>query len=283
MHTDGIVSKNTMTSKSKSQKETIVPYQSQFVESLLKIGYCFSLPQVFDDFLTMVIAACTQNPQTKVSYYEDEYLTTIAKYKESDLRHEFPKVFSYLVLAMEERVQSSSGNDVLGEFYELHISHGKNGEFFTPAPVCQFMASALALPTKTEETENHKPLRILDPACGSGRMLLAAHKMHHYNHEYYGIDINRTCVKMAALNLFLNGMWHSEVMCANALLPDDFVIAYYISLLPFGIFKIEEKEKSILWNLHRSSFERKQNKSAKSTELFKQFPSTDSTQLDLFT
>lgn len=271
-----------MASKSKSQKEEVL-YQSKFVESLLKIGYRFSLPHVFDDFLTMAIAACTQNPQTKISYYEDEYLATVAKYKDSELSHEFAKAFSYLVLAMEERVQSSSGHDVLGEFYELHISHGKNGEFFTPAPVCYFMASTLNLPTRDEKTGEYKRLRILDPACGSGRMLLAAHKMHDGNHEYYGIDINRTCVKMAALNLFLNGMWHSEVMCANALILDDFVIAYRISLFPFGIFKIEEKEKSLLWQLHQQSFAKKEIvEPGHKHEPFKQIPSIDSTQLDLF-
>ena len=202
-----------MATKSKSRKQSPVPYQTKFIESLQAIGYHFSLPHVFDDFLTMSIAACTQNPQTKLSYYETEYLETIVKYKDSELRHEFPKAFSYLVLAMEERVSSAAGNDILGEFFELHISHGKNGEFFTPFPVCQFMASSLSLP---EGKENNDILRILDSACGSGRMLLAAHKVHNGNHQYFGIDINRTCVKMTALNLFLNGMWRSEVMCQCA-------------------------------------------------------------------
>jgi len=58
---------------------------------------------------------------------------------------------------------------------------------------------------------------------------------------------------MAAIHLFLSGMFHSEVMCANFLEPDDFRFSYRISFFPFGIFKIEEKEKSLLWHLNKNS------------------------------
>lgn len=214
------------------KKAASVPSKSQFAETILNISYRFSLAKVFDDFLTMAIAACTQNPQTKLSYYEAEYLQTIAAYKDSELRFEFPKAFSYLVLEMEERIHDTNGNDVLGEFFEQHISNGRNGQFFTPFHICQFMASITASSDTLERDANNRALRILEPACGSGRMLLATYRILGSGHEYYAIDIDRVCVKITALNLFLNGIWNSEVMCANALLPDDFVIAYHISLLP---------------------------------------------------
>jgi type I restriction-modification system DNA methylase subunit len=270
------------------KRNASVPSQSTFAETLLKIGYRFSLPRVFDDFLTMAIAACTRNVESQLSYYEGEYLDTILYYKDSALRYEFPKAFSQLILEMEERVHSDIGNDVLGEFFEQHISHGRNGQIFTTAPICQFMASIThANQVDLNDTSEQKPLRILDPACGSGRMLLAAYKTFGSGHEYYGIDIDRTCVKMTALNLFLNGMWNSEVLCANALLPDDFVSAYRISFVPLGIFKIEEKEKAVLWHLQRNSFSRKEKKPG-GTEIildatpFTERKRTDSTQLDLF-
>jgi type I restriction-modification system DNA methylase subunit len=224
-----------------------------FEKSLFNIGRRFSVSKVFDDFLTMSIAACTQNLITGKSWYEDEYMSTIEYYKDSELRYEFPKAFASLISEMEERVGSSMGNDVLGEFFETHISNGRNGQYFTPYPICQFMASIV------HTGEEEKSLRILDPSCGSGRMLLA-HRNNGGNHKYYGIDIDRTCVKMTALNLFLNGIWNSEVMCANSLSPDDFVISYRVSLFPLGIFKIEEKEKSLLWNLHRDSFDKREVK-----------------------
>jgi type I restriction-modification system DNA methylase subunit len=244
---------------------------NSFNEAMHRIGHRFSLALAFDDFLTMSIAACSPNPATGVSHYEDEYLATIAKYKDSELRHEFPKAFGSLITEMEAKVGSSEGNDILGDFFEQHISNGRNGQFFTPFPVCTLMASIVGV---DEATEDQKTLRILDPSCGSGRMLMASHMIKGTGHEYYGIDIDHICVKMAALNLFLNGMWHSEVMCANALSPKDFIISYRISLLPFGIFKIEEKENSPLWHMHQNSFEFYRESKKES--------GTDNSQLSLF-
>ena len=60
---------------------------------------------------------------------------------------------------------------------------------------------------------------------------------------------------MTALTLFLNGVFHSEVMCGNFLLPDDFQLSYVISLVPFGIFRIDKKDDSRLWNLIRLKLE----------------------------
>lgn len=277
----------TMIEKSNMAKKTIPDSalsKSNFVESIFKISSRFSLHQVFDDFLTMAICACTQNIQTKKSWYEDEYLETIDKYKSSELRHEFPKAFAYLVSEMDDRYSSSLGNDLLGEFFEQNISNGRNGQFFTPNTICDFMASITC-----EHTPERKdrPLRILDPACGSGRMLLSSFRVNGPEHEYYGIDIDRVCVKMSALNLFLHGMWNSEVMCANALFPGDFVISYRISFLPLGIFKITEKEQSRLWHLQQAGFVGVDKSSFGSSIIldptpFSERKKDDSTQLGLF-
>lgn len=273
-----------MTTKKETTSSS--PSKSQFAESLYNIAHRFSLSHVFEDFLTMSIAACTQNLQTGVSYYEDEYLQTIAPYKNSELRHEFPKAFAFLIEEMEERSGTNEGNDVLGEFFEQHISNGRNGQFFTPYHICQFMSSITHTDVSTD-TIPEGQLRIADTSCGSGRMLLAAHRTFGQGHQYYGIDIDRTCIKMTALNMFLNGMWHSEAMCANALMPGDFVIAYLISLFPFGIFKIEEKEKSLLWHIHNNSFKEGMQKDATKPILvtpapFHEPPKNMGTQLDLF-
>ncbi|MES3017431.1 MAG: N-6 DNA methylase [Bacteroidota bacterium] len=259
-----------------------VPSQQSFAGTLFKIGSRFSLSQVFEDFLTMSIAACSINPETRLSWYEDQYLNTIDKYKDSDLRFEFPHAFSRLILEMEERVGGDLGNDVLGEFFEQHLSNGRNGQFFTPYPLCQVMAT---ITNKDTQDDEKRPLRMLDPACGSGRLLLAAHRQNGAHHEYYGVDIDHTCVKISALNLFLNGVWNSEVMCSNSLIPNDFGISYRISLLPLGIFRIEAREQSVLWNLHRNSFSLKalqDKKDVLDLKPFRDQKTDNSSQLNLF-
>ena len=214
-------------------------------------AYRYDTRSVFDDFLTMSICAVSQNPLTGKSHDEELYMQTVAKYAKSELRHNFPKLFARLVIEMEERLSGSTGNDVLGDYFELNFCRKNSGQFFTPWPVCMFMASCLS----DDRPEDVEPLRVLDPSCGSGRMLLAGARQMGRGNEYYGIDIDHTCVKMAALNLFLNGIFHSEVMWADALLPNDFRRSYRVSFLPFGIFRIDKSENSKLWHLMKNTLE----------------------------
>lgn len=231
----------------KKPKETFATLMDTF-------AYKHDLRPIFDDFLTMSLCAATPIPGAGKSHYEDVYLQTIAKYAKDDLRHLFPKLFARLIIEMEERVNDTMGNDVLGEYYELNFCRKNSGQFFTPMHVCHFMAHSICGGMgEMEETK-----RILDPTCGSGRMLLAGAKSIGKQHEFYGIDLDHTCACMTALNLFLNGIFHSEVMCADALFPDNFRISYKLSFLPLGIFRIENREQSKLWRMYKNTFQSKQ-------------------------
>lgn len=225
--------------------------QETFASLMESFTYRYETRAVFDDFLTMSMCAVTQIPRAGKSHYEDLYLQTIASYAKDELRYNFPKLFAQLIFEMEKRATDTLGNDVLGEYFELNFCRKNSGQFFTPAPICEFMSKILV---GDASTNSGNPIRVLDSCCGSGRMLLAASRNIGRGNEYYGIDIDHTCVKMTALNLFLNGVFHSEVMWADALLPEDFRMSYSISLLPLGIFRIEQKEESRLWHMHRNSF-----------------------------
>jgi type I restriction-modification system DNA methylase subunit len=203
-------------------------------------AYGNSYDKVFDDFLTICIATLTRNPVSGLSYYEDEYMRVIEPYKANGTLKYFPELFAELILFMENNKDSSEGNDLLGTFFEQELSHGRNGQFFTPFHVCNMMSDMV----KGEETTS---VNVLDPSCGSGRMLMAFAKGSKYMHGYFGIDIDYRCVKITAINLFLNGL-KGEVICADALAGDDFRLCYRISIFPLGIFKIEKKEDSIIWH-----------------------------------
>lgn len=223
-----------------------------FASTIKTFEYRYDLRTVFNDFLTMALCAFSQNPETGKSQDEDLYLETVAKYKEDNLRFEFPKLLTSLTEEMTERLESGEGNDVLGEFYEQNLYREGAAQYFTPWSICQFMARATC--DIAPEEQRDSPLRIIDPSCGSGRMVLASAKACGPCQEYYGIDLDETCVKMTALNFFLNGLFHSEVMCADALRREDFRVSYRISFMPFGIFRIVEKEKSPLWHLLKNSW-----------------------------
>jgi len=254
--------------------------QQTFATLLKEFEYRYRLRTVFDDFLTLTICACSPNPITGLSHDEDLYLQTIAPYKNDKLRHNFPKMFACLTHEMGHRLGSYMGNDVLGEFYEQNLYNKGASQYFTPWPVCSFMAKVNTGPIDAYATR--EPLRILDPCCGSGRLLLASAKENGPDHEYYGIDIDDTCVKMTAINMFLNGVFHSEVMCGDALRPDDFRGSYKISFLPFGIFRMAEKENSWLYILHRNSFQNMKPEGEKPELVFQGKNIGNATQLKLF-
>lgn len=222
--------------------------KQSFSSQMLKFEHRYDLRTAFDDFLTLSLCSLSINPLTRKSFDEELYMDTILKYEKDDLRHLFPEAFAQMVLEMESLKGSSPGNDVLGDFYQEHLYRKGAQQFFTTWHVCEMMAKI----TCAEQSE--KILNVLDPTCGSGRMLLASAFMLGNKHHYYGIDIDATCVKMSAINLFLNGIFHGEVMCADSLNPDDFRCSYKLSILPFGVRLITEKENSTLWHLHKNSF-----------------------------
>lgn len=214
---------------------------------MMRFGPQFELRAVFDDFLTMGMCSVTQNPLTGKSHYEDLYMQTVAKYAKSDLRHLFPKMFARLVVEMDERLKDGGCSDVLGEFYERNIARKGAQQYFTPWHVCSLMAESAMSPAR--EAGGGQRLRILEPSCGSGRMLLAMRGKARPTDEFYAVDIDHTCVKMTCINLFLSGMFRAEVMCGSFLQPDDFAVSYRLSFLPLGIFRIDKKEDSRLWQM----------------------------------
>jgi type I restriction enzyme M protein len=219
---------------------------SSFKKVFEKAAYGSSYNRVFEDFLTICICAFTQNILTGKSFYENEYMSIIEPYKANKTLQYFPELLAELVMYMEENKDNSQGNDLLGEFFQQEITHGRNGQFFTPFNICSFMGQIVS-------NEDTKSLNVLDPACGSGRMLTAMAQNAIIPHRYYGVDIDPLCVKMTAINLFLNGL-RGEVICANALMPDDFKFGYRISFFPLGIFKIQDKEHSTIYTSSQTAF-----------------------------
>lgn len=144
--------------------------------------------QVFSDFLQMVICSLSMGAR------EDVYLQVVAKYEPKEV-HRFPEAMALLVQEMDN--EGMGLHDVLGTYFEQEISMGHNGQFFTPVPVCDLMA--MMSPPSFGQT-------IADPACGSGRCLLAAAKINRHC-LFFGADVDADCARMTAINLCLNGLY----------------------------------------------------------------------------
>lgn len=131
-----------------------------------------------------------------------------------------PKVTQLTTLITLIGDLSENFQDPLGELYMQSISNGHNGQYFTPTPICE-MISVMSINDNRDKTET-----ILDPACGSGRMLLAAAKMNRHN-TFFGADLDGICCKMALVNLLLNSL-QGEIAHMNSL-SNEFYTGYKVN------------------------------------------------------
>ncbi|WP_157682241.1 N-6 DNA methylase [Mucilaginibacter mallensis] len=134
--------------------------------------------------------------------------------------------------------------DPLGELFMQAISSGHNGQFFTPTPICE-MISAMSVGETLDDNKT-----VCDPACGSGRMLLAAAKLNRHA-LLYGADLDITCCKMALLNMLLNSL-QGEIAHMNTL-SNKFYVGYKLNIAlvndyhsPYYI-EFTEPELSYIW------------------------------------
>ena len=204
------------------------------------------LSKIFNDFLTLGICAYhTTNLKSRFKDKDPEneklYFSVLDKYNKEEIKY-FPEMLSELHLHLDKNPYT----DPLGEYYMLNISNGKNGQYFTPQPICTLMA-------KLQGRDPIENKRISDPACGSGRTLLAIAQIHPQN-AFFGNDNNNTCVKMATLNLFLHNLT-AEINWMNTL-SGEWYGGWHINAENFGIQPIE-KEQSLEWE-NANTFQKEQ-------------------------
>ena len=211
-------------------------YFNDLAKRLVSLGRKRELSNVFNDLLTLGLCAFHRtNIQTGgLSKDEDNealYFQTIKSYDKEDLTQ-----LSECLGILQLNVLQAPYSDPLGDFYMEHITKGHNGQYFTPEPICTMLAEMNGI------GDCHSK-RILDPACGSGRMLLSAAALNHENY-FFGNDNNHTCAKMAALNCFLNGLI-GEIAWMNSLTM-EWYSGWAINQNGLGIQPID-KENSSIW------------------------------------
>lgn len=231
-------------------------YFNELAKKLEWLGRTYDLSQVFNDLLTMGICSYHKtNIQTRLQEKDEAneklYMQTIEKYKKKDLDD-----FAQMLGLLQLNVLDYPYSDVLGEYFTQHITRGQNGQFFTPEPICDFMALTHG------DADKIVHQRVLDPACGSGRMLLRFAK-HYPDNYFFAADVNNTCAKMSTLNFFLNGL-RGEVAWMNSL-SMEFFGAWHINTEGLGIIPIE-KEQSIVWSSPPPIKETKSENQSKSSD-----------------
>ena len=218
----------------------------QFSDSFNSFAYRFGQGEVFIDFLDYTLLAFKWwDPNRDFSYFEKKY---------SDIYPKFAQMLELLSIASDNCGEGF--RDALGDLFMELVSGGRNGQFFTPDNVCDMM-SQITMP-EVRNGEN-----ILDPACGSARMLLAAGKRNRHAY-FYGCDNDVTCCKMAVINLLQNTL-QGEIALMNSLTMEytkSWEVSYRYNTQIEGnlpVYRvIEDKDDSVLWKLHMNSFNRQE-------------------------
>ena len=132
-----------------------------------------------------------------------------------------PLVLSKVVDSLDDiylLMGKSTEIDIRGDVYEYLLSKisiaGRNGQFRTPRHIIRMMVE-LMKPTPKET--------ICDPACGTGGFLVEAsdylretyrndilmnkeNRDHYMNHMFYGFDMDRTMLRIGAMNMMTHGV-----------------------------------------------------------------------------
>lgn len=168
--------------------------------------------------------------------------------------NENPFYFSQMLDWLEEVDAALEGPigwiDSFGLMYE-EVFKGKAkasliGQFFTPSHISSLLAKL--------GVKDGKRSHVCDPACGSGRNLLAHFAASEANRFqfYFASDIDLVSCKMCALNMMAHGMI-GVVVCRNAVSDYDFKTGWMINEirypLPCDWYSIREISKEDFLNL----------------------------------
>ncbi|MEX3790848.1 N-6 DNA methylase [Paraburkholderia sp. BR14374] len=196
--------------------------QKELVKLIQSFSYGHHLHTVFSDFVELSALAISNSvDRAQFDAREKRYLDIVGKYKKEEVA-KFPQMLGLLVESFELRVamigKPTSGaqliggglTDVLGETYMmLGLGNDRAGQFFTPYTVSRMM-SMMLMGDCGAEVQRRGFIRLQEPACGAGGMVIAAaESLHAAGHNYQQvmhatcIDIDPCCVHMAYVQLSL--------------------------------------------------------------------------------
>ena len=163
-----------------------------------------------------------------------------------------PQLLSKIVDALDNLyvdIAKSIETDTKGDVYESLLSKlataGVNGQFRTPRHIIRMMVELL----------DPKPDDIIcDPACGTSGFLVAAgeylkdkykdeifynreKKDHYNNHMFYGYDMDRTMLRVGAMNMMTHGVENPNIDYRDSLSDQNLDNGKYTIILANPPFK----------------------------------------------
>lgn len=187
-------------------------HQKEIVGLLRQVAHTRGIDRVWSDWVEICAIALARADLAQQEVREQRYLQVIAQYERSEL-DKLVQAFAHLVMSYELRVEAADFGDVLGStFMMLDMGNAGAGQFFTPYEVSRLMGGMMMGDGQAlvDKADAHGFIRVLEPACGAGGMLIAAaHALHDAGLNYQlcmhatAIDIDQRCVHMTFIQLAL--------------------------------------------------------------------------------
>lgn len=206
---------------------------------MLELATDRNVHQVFSDFLVVTLSVFIRNQSIPLS------MEAYSRYSVPEIKSKFPEILHHLMTEITERRGSELGNDVLGEFYETHISRDEEKRILS----WKECAKTIQLPELDMSIiPKHWPIAVLDVGCRSGRIMLATAGRNSLKYELLGVEYDFDFIMISILNLFFNFHNKSEVLWIDQSNANAFRESYHISILPMGIFRNHDPKKSQAWD-----------------------------------
>lgn len=148
--------------------------EEKLAEEIELLGHTHGVSKVFDTFLELTATGLSAQLDP-VNYQEraERFEELTAKMDEKTIGAYF-RMMEHLRKAID--LHRKNPVDIMGKVY-MHLNlHNKwNGQFFTPDNICRLMAELSGIGEKASQiTEQGSYMRINEPTCGSGAMLIGA-------------------------------------------------------------------------------------------------------------
>ena len=201
-----------------------VPYESIFGASRKQYKW-----SVFRDFPAAKIYEVIQDKVFPfIKKLHNDKNSTYSKYMDDAIfKIPTPQLLEKVITALD--TIDWKNNDIRGDLYEYLLSKlttaGTNGQFRTPRHIIRMMVELLA--PKPEDV-------ICDPACGTSGFLVSAgaylkekylneifynkkQKAHYMNNMFHGYDMDRTMLRIGAMNMMTHGIDNPDIQYKDSL------------------------------------------------------------------
>lgn len=192
-----------------------IPTINDVIKLLDKGSYKVGRHELLSDvFQCGAIAISNKFDKRQAKKREETYLSIIKKY-DKDTQQLITEIFAEISVLLLSQIDIGF-DDYLGELYMLsETSNSKAGQFFTPYHVSKACAEAcIDEKTVNEYIEKDKIIKLNEPACGAGGMIIAAidilynrYRLNYSRNLFVECsDIDQRCVHMTYLQLSLIGV-----------------------------------------------------------------------------